>query len=169
MSRNGVLLLTGGSGMVGKNVLEHPLARDWEILAPSSRDLDLTDARSVDAFFRTPAPDVVVHAAGQVGGIQANMAHRVAFLERNTSMGRSIIMGACEAGVKQFLNLASTCMYTRAAPNPLTEDMILTGELEPTNEGYALAKIMATRLCQIHPETGCQIQNPDPLQPVRTT
>jgi GDP-L-fucose synthase len=148
MAKNGTLLLTGGSGMVGKNILESPLATDWEILAPSSHDLDLTDAHEVSDYIAYHKPDIVVHAAGQVGGIQANMAMPVAFLERNTAMGRNIIIGAHQSGVRRFLNLASTCMYPCKAPNPLTEDMILTGELEPTNEGYALAKIMATRLCQ---------------------
>lgn len=142
------LLLTGGHGMVGRNVLEHERAKDWTILAPSSRELDLTDAQAVTDYMTAQKPDSVVHAAGQVGGIQANMAHPVAFLERNTAIGRNIIMGAYQAGVRNFLNLASTCMYPRAAQNPLQEDMILTGPLEPTNEGYALAKIMATRLCQ---------------------
>lgn len=148
MSQNGTLLLTGGSGMVGRNIREHPRAEGWTILAPSSAELDLTDARATEAYLADTRPDIVVHSAGQVGGIQANMASPVAFLERNTSMGRNIIMAAHKAGVRRFLNLASTCMYPRAAPNPLREDMILTGELEPTNEGYALAKIMATRLCQ---------------------
>ncbi len=142
------LLLTGGSGMVGRNILEHPSANAWTVLAPGSGELDLTDANAVNAYLSSKSPDVVVHAAGQVGGIQANMANPVAFLERNTAMGRNVIMAAYNAGVRQFLNLASTCMYPRAAENPLREEMILTGELEPTNEGYALAKIMATRLCQ---------------------
>jgi GDP-L-fucose synthase len=142
------LLLTGGSGMVGRNILEHPAAGDWTILAPASRELDLTDAGAVTDYVVAHKPDLVIHAAGQVGGIQANMAHPVAFLERNTAMGRNIIMAAYQSGVRNFLNLASTCMYPRAAENPLREEMILTGELEPTNEGYALAKIMATRLCQ---------------------
>lgn len=142
------LLLTGGSGMVGRNILEHPAAGDWTILAPASRELDLTDAGAVTDYVAAHKPDLVIHAAGQVGGIQANMADPVAFLERNTAMGRNIIMGAYQSGVRNFLNLASTCMYPRAAESPLREEMILTGELEPTNEGYALAKIMATRLCQ---------------------
>ena len=142
------LLLTGGSGMVGRNILEHPAAGDWTILAPASRELDLTDAGAVTDYVAAHKPDLVIHAAGQVGGIQANMAHPVAFLERNTAMGRNIIMAAYQSGVRNLLNLASTCMYPRAAENPLREEMILTGALEPTNEGYALAKIMATRLCQ---------------------
>lgn len=148
MAQNGKLLLTGGNGMVGRNILEHPMAAGWDIIAPGSQELDLTDATAVDTYVKSHKPDLVVHAAGQVGGIQANMAHPVAFLERNTAIGRNIIMAAHQSGVRQFLNLASTCMYPRAAPNPLTEDMILTGQLEPTNEGYALAKIMATRLCE---------------------
>lgn len=142
------LLLTGGSGMVGRNILEHPAAGDWTILAPVSRELDLTDTGAVTDYVSAHKPDLVIHAAGKVGGIQANIAHPVAFLERNTAIGRNIIMAAYQSGVRSLLNLASTCMYPNAAESPLREEMILTGELEPTNEGYALAKIMATRLCQ---------------------
>ncbi len=142
------LFLTGGSGMVGRNIQDHPSAANWDIHAPSSSELDLTDMAAVRSYLAKNTPDLVIHAAGRVGGIQANMAHPVAFLEANTAIGRNVIMGAYAAGVRSFLNLASTCMYPRAAPNPLTENMILTGELEPTNEGYALSKIMATRLCE---------------------
>lgn len=142
------LLLTGGRGMVGRNIQDHAKAAGWQIDAPTSDTLDLTDAAAVSVYFKENTPDLVIHAAGRVGGIQANIANPVAFLEANTIMGRNVIMGAYQAGVRKFLNLASTCMYPRAAPNPLTEDMILTGPLEPTNEGYALAKIMVTRLCE---------------------
>tara|TARA_R110002049_G_scaffold117332_2_gene270461 strand:- start:39124 stop:40059 length:936 start_codon:yes stop_codon:yes gene_type:complete len=141
------LLLTGGGGMVGRNIQDHPVATDWQILAPSSGDLDLTDAAAVDAYIAHHRPDLVIHAAGRVGGIQANMAQPVAFLEQNLAMGRNVIMGARRAGVTKLLNLASTCMYPRDAENPLREEMILTAPLEPTNEGYALAKIVAMRLC----------------------
>lgn len=142
------LFLTGAHGMVGKNVLAHPDAQEWTILAPTSSELDLTDAHAVRAFFAAEKPDAVVHAAGKVGGIQANMADPVGFLDINVTIGRNVIMEAHKAGVSQLVNLASTCMYPAGAPNPLTEDMILTAPLEPTNEGYALAKIMATRMCQ---------------------
>ncbi|TDK50913.1 GDP-L-fucose synthase family protein [Antarcticimicrobium luteum] len=147
MGARGRLLLTGGTGMVGRNILAHPAARDWTVLAPGSAELDLTDAGAVTDFFDRHRPDMVIHAAGRVGGIQANMAHPVAFLDQNMTMGRNVVMAAHRAGVRRLLNLASTCMYPRAAPNPLSEEMILTGELEPTNEGYALAKIMTMRLC----------------------
>lgn len=148
MAQRGKMLLTGGNGMVGRNILAHTGAADWDILAPRSAELDLTNSAAVTAWFAQHRPDIVVHAAGRVGGIQANIANPVAFLDDNTAMGRNVIIGAHRAGVRQLLNLASTCMYPRAAANPLREEMILTGELEPTNEGYALAKIMASRLCQ---------------------
>jgi len=144
----GRILLTGGWGMVGSNILEHPRAREWEITAPSSAELDLTNYQATRRYMDGCRPDIVIHAAGRVGGIQANIARPVDFLVTNTDIGRNVIMAAREAGVSTLLNLASSCMYPRNAPNPLTEDLILTGELEPTNEGYALAKIFATRLCQ---------------------
>ena len=134
--------------MVGQNIIEHNSAQDWDIVAPTSNELDLTNAQTVNSFVLKLQPKIIVHAAGHVGGIQANMANPVMFLERNVTIGRNIIMAGHAAGVTQFLNLASTCMYPSVAQNPLQEDMILTGELEYTNEGYALAKIMATRLCQ---------------------
>lgn len=142
------IFLTGGRGMVGSNILEHPKAREWEITAPTSTELDLMDYRATLRYMKSCRPGIVVHAAGNVGGIQANIAQPVDFLVTNIDIGRNVIIAAREAGVSKLLNLASSCMYPRNAPNPLTEDMVLTGELEPTNEGYALAKIFATRLCQ---------------------
>jgi len=147
MSAKPRLFLTGGGGMVGRNIQDHAAAADWEILAPRSGELDLTDAGAVAAYLEAHKPDLVIHAAGRVGGIQANMANPVAFLDENLAMGRNVIMGARAAGVTRLINLASTCMYPREGENPLREESILTGALEPTNEGYALAKIMAMRLC----------------------
>ncbi|WP_390911321.1 NAD-dependent epimerase/dehydratase family protein [Pseudosulfitobacter sp. SM2401] len=142
------LFITGGRGMVGRNILAHTAAQNWEIVAPSSGELDLTDQHAVAAYYDSEKPDVVIHAAGKVGGIQANMADPVGFLDINTTIGRNVIIEAQKSGAKTLINLASTCMYPATAPNPLSEDMILTAPLEPTNEGYALAKILATRLCQ---------------------
>lgn len=142
------IFLTGGSGMVGQNLRAHAFAQDCEVLAPSSQELDLTDQQAVLDYIKNSRPEMVIHAAGQVGGIQANMADPVGFLVNNSLMGLHVINSAYQAGVKHCVNLASSCMYPRSAPNPLKEEQILTGELEPTNEGYALAKITATRLCQ---------------------
>ena len=142
------VLLTGGTGMVGRNIAEHPAVRGWELIAPGRKELDLEQADSVKAFLRDTRPQVVVHAAGLVGGIHANMARPVDFLVRNTDMGRNVILGAAACGVPTLLNLGSSCMYPRGSDAPLKEEQVLAGELEPTNEGYALAKIYAARLCQ---------------------
>lgn len=142
------ILLTGGHGMVGRNILEHPLAGQWDFIAPSSTELDFTDFAATRRFMSEIKPEIVIHSAGQVGGIQANIAHPVDFLVVNVDLGRNVILAAREVGVSKLLNLASSCMYPRNATNPLAEDQILKGELEPTNEGYALSKIFTTRLCQ---------------------
>ncbi|MRU14495.1 GDP-L-fucose synthase [Roseovarius sp. A21] len=148
MSDTPRLLLTGGGGMVGRNIRAHPTAQGWEVLAPTRAELDLTHPQAVAEYIAAAKPDLIIHAAGRVGGIHANMANPVAFLDDNAMIGRNVIMGAWRGGVRNLLNLASTCMYPRAAENPLREEMILTAPLEPTNEGYALAKIMAMRLCE---------------------
>lgn len=142
------VFLTGGAGMVGRNIAEHPGAAAWELIAPRRTELDLERFDAVAAFMRDVRPDVVIHSAGLVGGIQANIARPVDFLVRNVDMGRNVILAAHQAGVQQFINLASSCMYPRNGQNPLREEQVLAGELEPTNEGYAIAKIYATRLCQ---------------------
>ena len=142
------ILLTGGNGMVGKNILKMSQFYQHELLSPSSQELNLIDGDSVRQYLINHKPDMVIHAAGIVGGIQANMANPVKFLVDNMQMGLNIIMAAKEAGIRYFLNLSSSCMYPRDAVNPLAEELILKGELEPTNEGYALAKVTSTRLCE---------------------
>lgn len=147
-TEKGRLFITGGGGMVGRNLREHPAIAGWEVFVPGRAELDLTDAGAVRRWFAQNRPDAVIHSAGLVGGIQANMARPVDFLTVNVAIGQNVILAARETGVARFLNLASTCMYPRGADAALGEEMVLAGELEPTNEGYAIAKILATRLCQ---------------------
>ncbi len=142
------ILLTGSRGMVGRNIVECPLASNHEILSPTIKELNLLDASSIDKYLRTNRPEMVIHAAGIVGGIQANIAQPVKFLVDNMQMGFNILMASKTHEVKRFMNLGSSCMYPRDAQNPLSEDLILKGELEPTNEGYAIAKVASTRLCE---------------------
>ena len=142
------LLLTGGSGLVGRNIQNHYASNKWNIIAPTSNDLNLMDYTAVKSFFNACKPDIILHCAGRVGGISANIMEPVAFLDTNIIIGRNVIMGAREAKIKRLINLASTCIYPREAQNPLKEECILGGKLEPTNEGYAIAKIVALRLCQ---------------------
>jgi GDP-L-fucose synthase len=142
------ILLTGSNGMVGRNIIGHSNVHNHEMFSPTSSELNLLDAESVKNYISVNKPDMIIHAAGIVGGIQANMAQPVKFLVENMQMGLNIIMSAKACGVKHFMNLGSSCMYPRDAENPLSEDLILKGELEPTNEGYAIAKVASTRLCE---------------------
>ena len=142
------LLLTGGSGMVGRNFLEHPDSSSFDVLSPTSSQLNLLDYNAVENYLLQNKPDIIIHAAGRVGGIQANIRQPVKFLLENLDMGRNVVWAARKAGIKKVINLGSSCMYPRDALNPLKEELVLKGELEPTNEGYALAKITTARLCQ---------------------
>lgn len=142
------ILLTGSNGMVGKNILEYEKSKNYLFLTPSHKDLDLLNKNSIDRYLKEHKVDMVIHAAGVVGGISANIAEPTKFLVHNAYIGLNLISTCFENNIKMLLNLASSCMYPKNAPNPLKEEMILQGELEPTNEGYALAKILATRLCE---------------------
>ena len=158
MSNKPKVLLTGGRGMVGKNILEHAAARNFDFISPTSADLDLRDFAKTQNYFSKNSPDFVIHTAGLVGGIQANMASPVDFLVENVDLGRNVIMASRSAGVKKLLNLSSSCIFPRNAENPLKEHLILKGELEPTNEGYALAKIFALRLCEYFHKEDASLQ-----------
>ncbi len=134
--------------MVGRNLLEHPAICEFEVLAPRSHELDLRDFKAVQNYLSKHQPDMVVHAAGKVGGIEANMREPVSFLLDNLDMGRNVVWAARQAGIKRLINVGSSCMYPRNRIEPLREEMILKGDLEPTNEGYALAKLVTARLCE---------------------
>ncbi|WP_410510994.1 GDP-L-fucose synthase [Paenibacillus sp. BR2-3] len=149
------ILLTGAAGLVGKNILEHPelkeISSKW--LTPTRSELNLLDYPNVKRYIETHKPDLIIHAAGTVGGIQANIDQPVRFLIENLDMGRNVVAAAKQGGIKKMINLGSSCMYPKLAPNPLREEMMLSGELESTNEGYALAKITIAKLCEyIHRE-----------------
>lgn len=150
------VLITGGGGMVGRNLQDYLQPKGYEIFTPSSKTLDLCDYAAVEEYLKAVKPDFVIHAAGKVGGIQANMREPVEFLMKNLDMGRNIIWASKSVGIKRLINLGSSCMYPRGHNSPLREDQVLSGELEPTNEGYALAKIVVSRLCSY-----ISTQNPD--------
>ncbi len=142
------IMITGARGMVGRNVVNHSGLAGYELLTPNRKELNLCDAQAVLDYISKASPDIIIHCAGKVGGIQANINDPVAFLCENMDMGRNVVLAAQQAGVKKLINLGSSCMYPRAVDGTLKEEYILTGELEPTNEGYALAKIMVARLCR---------------------
>lgn len=147
------ILVTGGTGMVGRNLVGALRKSDYTVLSPNRSEMNLFSFEHTFSYVKKHNPNFIIHCAGRVGGIQANIKNPTAFLVENVDINRNLIMAAKEAGVKKLINLASSCIYPREGKNPLTEDLILTGELEPTNEGYALGKIFALRLCQyIHKE-----------------
>lgn len=143
------ILLTGGSGMVGRNIMADPRAAEHEIWTPGRAQLDLTDATACRRYVADLAPDLLIHCAAVVGGIQANIDGAGRFLSENLAIGLSVIGAAHAARVPRLINLASSCIYPRGIETPITEDRLLAGSLEPTNEGYALAKLATWKLVQV--------------------
>ena len=142
------ILLTGGTGMCGRNILEHSSAANFQILSPKSNELNLLDIAQIKGYLSENKPDLIIHTAGLVAGIQFNIKNPTRALIDNSYIGLNLISAASEVGIPKLINLGSSCMYPRFGKNPLAESQILQGELEPTNEGYALAKILSTRLCE---------------------
>jgi GDP-L-fucose synthase len=140
------ILVTGAAGMVGRHLLADPRAGRHHIVAPDRSALDLTDRVACDAFLAGEQPELVIHLAAVVGGIQANMAAPAAFLADNLAINLNLLGAANHAGTPRLINLGSSCMYPRDQPGALREEQLLTGPLEPTNEGYALAKLAAWKL-----------------------
>jgi GDP-L-fucose synthase len=143
----GPLLVTGGRGFVGRNLVERLRADGEHVLVPTRAQLDLCDQAAVERYLRAHGVETIVHAAGRVGGIAANIADPVAFYVENALIGISLVRAGDAAGVPRLLNLSSSCVYPRDRER-LREEDLLTGPLEPTNEGYALAKIAVGRLCE---------------------
>ncbi|WP_034729248.1 GDP-L-fucose synthase family protein [Bacteriovorax sp. BSW11_IV] len=142
------IFISGGSGMVGRNLLEQLQNKNFDIDAPSSKTLNLLKKEDVSNYLKGKKFDFVIHCAGKVGGIQANMKDPFNFLYENLEMGKNLVLAAKENNIQNFLNIGSSCIYPRNYSEPIKESHLMTGELEPTNEGYALAKITVLKLCQ---------------------
>lgn len=135
--------------MVGGSILRQLMARGTdEILTRSSGELDLTDQVAVRTFLQAERPDVVILAAAKVGGILANNSYPADFIRDNLMIAANVIHEAHAADVQTLLQLGSSCIYPKLAPQPMAEDALLTGPLEPTNEPYAIAKIAGIKLCE---------------------
>ena len=148
---NTKIYVAGHRGMVGSAIVRNLRAKGFEnIITRSRSELDLTNQAAVQAFFQTEQPDHVYLAAAKVGGIHANNVYRGQFLYENLMIEANIIHAAWECKVDKLLFLGSSCIYPKMAPQPLTEDALLTGPLEPTNEPYAIAKIAGIKLCETY-------------------
>jgi GDP-L-fucose synthase len=145
------LFVAGHNGMVGSAVVRRFRSEpDVALLTRRRSELDLTDAVAVDRFLQAERPDAVVVAAARVGGIHANNTYPAEFLHQNLAIEVNCLHGAYRAGVKRVLSLGSSCIYPKLAPQPIREDSLLTGPLEPTNEAYAIAKIAGLKLAQYY-------------------
>jgi GDP-L-fucose synthase len=149
MEKDAAIFVTGANGLVGSAIVRALKARGFtNILAPSRKELDLMDTAAVQAFFEKERPTYVIMAAARVGGIKANMTAPADFLYENLVMQNSVMWSAYKSRVQKLLFLGSSCIYPRLAPQPIKEEYFLTGPLEPTNEGYAIAKIAGMKLAE---------------------
>lgn len=147
------IYVAGHRGMVGGALLRRLQARrdagePLQLITRSHSELDLTDQAAVRGFMQEERPDAVILAAAKVGGIHANSAWPADFIYENLMIQCNVVHQAFAAGVQQLLQLGSSCIYPREAPQPMAEDALLTGILEPTNEPYAVAKIAGIKLCE---------------------
>jgi GDP-L-fucose synthase len=151
MNKNASIYVAGHSGMVGSALVRRLKSEGYHnLLLRTRQELDLLDQRSVDAFVEKGAPEFVFLAAARVGGIHANSTFPAEFIRENLAIQTNVIHAAYQHGVKKLLFLGSSCIYPKLARQPITEDQLLSGPLEPTNEWYAVAKIAGLKMAQAY-------------------
>jgi GDP-L-fucose synthase len=149
MQKSSSIYIAGHRGLVGSNLMKLFRERGFtNIIAPPRSELELLDQHAVERFFETERPEYVIVSAAKVGGILFNNQYQADFLYENVMLAANVIHAAHRSGVKKLLFLGSSCIYPRQATQPIREDSLLSGPLEPTNEGYALAKIVGLKLCE---------------------
>ena len=151
IAKNARIYVAGHRGLVGSAIWRELAAQGFtQLIGKSRSEVDLLDPAAADALYETERPEYVFVAAAKVGGIHANDTQPAGFLYENLQIQNHLIHGAHQHGVKKLLFLGSSCIYPKLAPQPLREEYLLTGPLEPTNEWYALAKITGLKLCQAY-------------------
>lgn len=157
MIKTDQIYVAGSNGMVGSAIVRALKSDGYtNLLTRSSKELDLRDKKAVMDFFKAERPDYVFLAAAKVGGILANNTYRGEFLHDNLAIQLNVIEAARKFGVKKLMFLGSSCIYPKLAPQPLKEEYLLTGLLEPTNEPYAIAKIAGIKMCEAYRDQyGC--------------
>ena len=149
MEKNSKIYIAGHRGMVGSAIHRHLENMGFDnFVTRTSKELDLRNQAAVEAFFAEEKPDYVFLAAAKVGGIQANNVYRADFIYENMMIQSNVIHQSYVHGVKKLMFLGSSCIYPKMAPQPLKEEYLLTGLLEPTNEPYAIAKIAGIKMCE---------------------
>jgi GDP-L-fucose synthase len=157
MNKSSKIYIAGHNGMVGSALVRKLKAEGYSnLILKSSADLDLTNQQEVKRFFKAQKPEYVFLAAAKVGGIVANTTYPAQFFYENLMIQNNVIHQSYEIGVKKLLFLASSCIYPKLAPQPIKEEYLLTGSLEPTNEAYAIAKISGVKICEAYnKQYGC--------------
>jgi GDP-L-fucose synthase len=151
VTKSSRIYVAGHRGLVGSAVFRALESRGYEnLVVRTHAELDLTDQRAVGRFFEDVRPEAVIMAAARVGGIHANNSRPALFIRDNLLIQDNVIDSAHRAGVAKFVFLGSSCIYPKLAPQPIKEDYLLTGPLEPTNEWYAIAKIAGVKMCQAY-------------------
>ncbi len=151
MEKNAKIYVAGHRGLVGSAIVRCLQKNGFcNIVTRSHKELDLTNQQQVKEFFAKEKPDYVFLAAAKVGGIMANNTYPAEFIYQNLMIGCNVIEASYQNGVKKLLNMGSSCIYPRLAPQPMNEEALLTSALEPTNEAYAIAKIATIKLCRYY-------------------
>ena len=151
MNSNSKILVAGANGMVGSAIVRNLESKGYtNIIKPTRKFVDFTDQEATDRFFQLVKPEYVFVAAAKVGGIMANNNYKADFLIQNLRIQTNIIDSANHWGVEKLLFLGSSCIYPKFATQPITEDQLMTGALEPTNDAYAIAKIAGIMMCQAY-------------------
>ena len=149
MNLDSKIYIAGHRGMVGSAIWRTLIAKGYtNLIGKSSAELDLRNQQAVRDFISEEKPDVIIDAAARVGGILANSNYPYQFIMENLQIQNNLIDSALQEGIEKFIFLGSSCIYPRLAPQPLKEDYLLSGDLEPTNEWYAIAKITGVKACQ---------------------
>ena len=148
ISKNDLIYVSGHTGMVGGAITRYLKKNSYNnLILPTRQDLDLMNNKAVENWFCKNRPDIVILAAAKVGGIEANNNYPADFILENIKIQTNIIENSWKSKVKRFLFLGSSCIYPKFAPQPIKEEFLLNGPLEPTNESYAIAKIAGIKLC----------------------
>lgn len=151
MERSAKIYIAGHRGLVGSAIKSRLEQLGYSnLICRTSQELDLRNQQAVDEFFRATGPDYVFLAAAKVGGIQANNTYPAQFIYENLAIQTNVIHGSYRHGVKKLLFLGSSCIYPKFTPQPIKEEYLLSGQLEPTNEPYAIAKIAGIKMCQAY-------------------
>ena len=149
MNKGSKIYIVGHTGLVGSSLVRKFIKEGYtNILGHTSRELDLRNQSLVNEYFQINKPDYVIHAAGKVGGINANNSYRAEFIYDNIMMEANVIHAAHIHKVKKLLFLGSSCIYPKMSPQPIIEEYLNTGYLEPTNQPYAIAKIAGIEMCE---------------------